>query len=209
MTGNTFKYGMYVAHFYWVGRHPGHAVPRHLHDAVLLLRPHQVRAGLPEAALRREDAGAQRDRLRGDDPAGVGHQPVRDGAGAAHLPGLGLGRQHVGLGGHRRRLRHPRRPDVGDLHRDHPVLPHLVRPVPGVGVRHHRDRRPAGDLRPRPRRVRDAVVDVRRSDPERHADHLGRHRPRPRLRALVRLLDHRLPRRPAGLLGQGPARRPA
>ncbi len=42
---------------------------------------------------------------------------------------------------------------------------------------------------------------------ERHDDHLGRYRPGPRLRALVRLLDHRLPRGAARLLGQGPARR--
>jgi SSS family solute:Na+ symporter len=33
MTGNTYKYGMYVAHFYWIGA-SCHDFSRHLHDAV-------------------------------------------------------------------------------------------------------------------------------------------------------------------------------
>ena len=71
MTGNTFKYGMYVAHFYWIG-----AIPAMLFLGLYMMpfyyssRIHSV-PGLSEAPVRREDARAERVRLRGHDAAGV------------------------------------------------------------------------------------------------------------------------------------------
>src|SRR6185437_15397237 len=49
------------------GRHPGDGVPRHFHDAVLLRLTRPLGPGVPEAAVRREDPGAERHLIRGDD----------------------------------------------------------------------------------------------------------------------------------------------
>ena len=60
MSGIGAKYGIMTAHFYWVGAVPGDDLRRRLHDAVLLRQPRALRAGVPQAALRREDARAER-----------------------------------------------------------------------------------------------------------------------------------------------------
>ena len=64
MTGNTFKYGMYVAHFYWIG-----AIPAMLFLGIYMMPFYyssRIKSdpGLPQAPVRREDARAQRHRLR-------------------------------------------------------------------------------------------------------------------------------------------------
>ena len=58
---------MLTCHFYWIGRHSGHGLPGHLHDAVLLRLEGPQRARVSQAAFRREDAGVQRHLLRRDD----------------------------------------------------------------------------------------------------------------------------------------------
>ena len=181
MTGNTFKYGMYVAHFYWIG-----AIPAMLFLGIYMMpfyyssRIHSV-PGYLKLRFDEKTRVLNAIAFARHDPAGVGHQPVRDGAGAAHVPGLELGRQHVGLGRHRRRLRHAERPDVGDLHRDHPVLPDLVRPVPGVDV-WASSRSAACRRSSRAFPTAFATLWSTSGDPTQNgmADHLGRHRPRSR-----------------------------
>ncbi len=58
-------------------RGAGDAVRRRLHDAVLLRQPRAQRAGISEAALRREDSRAERRHLRRDDGVFVRHFDVR------------------------------------------------------------------------------------------------------------------------------------
>ena len=58
------------------GRHPGHAVRRRLHDAVLLRQQRAVRARIPQAALRRKDTRLQRHDVRRDDHLFLRHLDV-------------------------------------------------------------------------------------------------------------------------------------
>ena len=64
MAGNTYKYGMYVAHFYWIG-----AIPAMLFLGLYMMpfyyssRIHSV-PGYLQAAVRREDARAECCRFR-------------------------------------------------------------------------------------------------------------------------------------------------
>ncbi len=60
-------------------RGAGHAVRRRFHDAVLLRQPRAQRAGISEAAIRREDAGVERDHVRRDDGVFVRNFDVRAG----------------------------------------------------------------------------------------------------------------------------------
>ena len=67
----------------------------------------------------------------------------------------------------------------------------------------------AGEIFARiPAVLRQPLVHFGRRHPERDVGHLGGDRPRPGLRSLLRLLDHGLPGRAAGLFGEGPALRP-
>ena len=186
-------------------RHPGHAVPGAGHDALLLRLQGPLRAGVHAQALRQHGAPDQRDRLRPGPaahrrgqplPAGLDHQPP---AGLAAVGGAGRGRRHRLL------LHQPRRAVGGHLQRGPAVLRHYRGPAPpdpagpapgGLVGGAHREGHPGGVRGPghlrRPRRpapllARSAPVRLRLPRP------VGdRHRLRPGLRALLRLLDHQL-----------------
>ena len=58
MAASGAKYGITTSHFYWIGAIPAMVFVGRLHDAVLLRLARALGAGVPEAALRREDARA-------------------------------------------------------------------------------------------------------------------------------------------------------
>ena len=98
MAASGAKYGIMTSHFYWVGAIPAMVFVGHLHDAVLLRLQSPFGAGIPEAAVRREDAGVQCGLLRGDDRLLVGHLDACPGAAAGADPGLRLRLVHRGFG---------------------------------------------------------------------------------------------------------------
>ena len=197
-------------------RGPGDGLPRHRDDAVLLRLQGALRAGVPAAALQPADAPVQRAVVRVRDRADRGREPVRAGARARAAAGLADPARHRRRRRDRARLHHARRALLGDLQR-------------GAAVLHHpRGARAAGARRPaRRRRLGRAeggdphVGQGRRGLPARVGGHRRRqrHEPargvvdpdrlRPRLRALVRLLDDELRRGPARAVGQVARRRAA
>ncbi len=92
MAASGAKYGMMTSHFYWVG-----AIPAMVFLGIFMMPFYYgsqgaLGAGVPEAALRREDARAQRDLLRGDDRVFLGHLHVCDGAAARSCCSAGISR---------------------------------------------------------------------------------------------------------------------
>ena len=79
MAASGAKYGIATAHFYWVG-----AIPAMVFVGLFMMpfyygsKARSV-AGVPEAALRREDPRLQRHHLRGDDRLLLRHLHVRHG----------------------------------------------------------------------------------------------------------------------------------
>ena len=204
------------SHFYWVG-----AVPAMVFLGLVMMPFYygsKVRS-VPEYLRRRfntADPPVQRLELRARLGADRRRQPVR--AGARRSRRCWAGRSgsrsslrprfvlaYITLGGLSSRdlqrgaavLRHPRRADP-DRHRGPVQGRRLGRPV-----------RPA--WRP-PRPGRGAVQPGAAPASATVTNPLGelaRHRVRPRLRAVVRLLDHQLRRGAARAVGQGPVRRPS
>ena len=122
MAASGAKYGIMTSHFYWVG-----AIPAMVFLGIFMMPFYYgsqgpLGAGIPEAAVRREDAGLQRDLLRGDDGLLLRHLDVRAGQAARAAAGLEFRLQHVRLRRDRAGLYLPRRPDVGDLQRGAAVL---------------------------------------------------------------------------------------
>ena len=193
-------------------RDPGHALPRHRDDAVLLHLEDPLGPRLPPAPVRRIEPGARGRLVRVHDRSDERHQHVLDGAGDEGGARLGHQLQHLGLVADGRRLRRARRAQVGDLQRGAPVRPDLGRsaadPDPGP-VRGRRLERLAGEDRraARPRRLHARLEHARPVPGQPDGGPLDGDRLRPRLGDLVRLLDDRLPGRPARARGQGPPRR--
>ena len=197
MAASGAKYGIMTSHFYWVG-----AIPAMLFVGVFMMPFYYGSQGpqrprISQAPLRREDPRLQRPDLRGDDRVLVGDQHVRDGRAAVAPARLEHPRQHRHLGGRGAGLHLAGRPGQRDLQRGAPVLHDRLR-LRAAGLsgpaRGRRLGRPEGED---PRNLR-ALVDqprLTRGQPD------GRRVVRPgdgaRLRAVVRLLVHRLPRRPA------------
>ena len=195
-------------------RGPGHGVPRHRHDAVLLRVTGPQRAGVPAPAVQPGHAPVQRPDVRAGRGADRRREPVRPGPGhqrADRLADLAVDRR---LGAVRAGLHHPRRAVRRDLQRGAAVL------------RDHRRAGPAGDHRAAQRRRLERPAGQDRSHQagrqcllhlerrrgralDQPAGRLDRHRLRARLRPVVRLLDHELRRGPARPVGQGPVRGPA
>ena len=195
-------------------RGPGHGVPRHRHDAVLLRVTGPQRAGVPAPALQPGHAPVQRPDVRAGRGADRRREPVRPGPDhprADRLADLAVDRR---LGAVRAGLHHPRRAVRRDLQRGAAVL------------RDHRGAGPAGDHRTASRRRverpagqgrshqagRQRLLELERRRGralDQPARRLDRHRLRARLRPVVRLLDHELRRGPARPVGQGPVRGPA
>ncbi len=190
-------------------RHPGDGLRRHLHDAVLLRLASAIRAGVPEAPLRREDPRLQRDHVRRDDGLLLRHLDVRPGQAAGADARLELPCEHPAVGRHRAGLHLPGRPDLGDLQRSAAVLPHRAG-IPAAGAaraqgrgrleRAHRASsrrsRPTRDTTPAPGRAPGAIS--MRASCQSHGRRVVRHGDGPGVRALVRLLVHGLPGRAAG-----------
>ena len=79
MAASGAKYGIATSHFYWVGAIPAMVFVGALHDAVLLRLAGALGAGIPAAALRREDPRLQRHFLCGHDGVLVRDLDVRHG----------------------------------------------------------------------------------------------------------------------------------
>ncbi|CAA9324048.1 MAG: Predicted sodium-dependent galactose transporter, partial [uncultured Gemmatimonadaceae bacterium] len=188
-------------------RDPGDGVRRALHDAVLLRVARALRARVPQAPVRREDPHAQRGELRDHDDLLVGDLDVRDGQAVQPAPRLELRRERRRLGRDRARLRVRRRPHERDLQRGAAVLHDRLRlraarvARAAVGGRVGRPHGAAQRGRGHPRARRGIVHARVAGDGERGDEPRGRGvvraRDGARLRALVRLLVHRLPRRAA------------
>ncbi len=187
--------------------HPGHGLPGHLHDAVLLRQPRPDRARVPQAPLQRGDAGPQRHLVRRHDRPHERHQSLRHGPALQDHARLVPHREHPLRRRRRPPLRLLGRPVLLDLQRGHPVLPHLARP--------HARRLPRTQAGRRLRRLHGQAPgdppplgQVPRHEQQSPGRRLVRGRHGPRLRPVVRLLDDRLPRRPAGPGLEEPRRRP-
>ena len=196
-------------------RDPGHGLPRPGDDALLLRLEGPQRARVPAAALQPADARLQRAVLRRGDRADRRREPLRARAGAGAAAGLADPPRHRRGRGDRARLHHARRPQLGDLQRGAPVLRDPRRADPADDRRADRRRRlgrpQAVDRRDEGRRQAAAVVGGHRR--RQRGQPAGRlvdpDRLRPRVRALVRLLDDELRRGPARAVGQEPRRGPA
>ena len=109
--------------FLLAGRGSGHGFRGRVHDAVLLRQSRAECAGVPEAALRREDARLERDHVRDHDHLLLRHQHVR--TRAAISVGLGLEFHKFGpaFRRHCAGLYVARRAHERDLQRSGPVFP--------------------------------------------------------------------------------------
>ena len=108
-------------------RDPGDAVRGPLHDAVLLRLARPLRARVPQAALRREDADAQRGHLRGDDDLLLRHLHVRDGQAASSCCSAGTSTSASSSRPWSCCLHAPRRTHQRHLQRGAAVLPDRLR----------------------------------------------------------------------------------
>ena len=104
-------------------RHPGHDLPRPVHDAVLLRVPGPFGPRVPAPPLRREDPCGQRRVVRRDDRILVGHLALRHGEASQPAARLELRREHPGRGVRGPRVHLPGRPHECDLQRGAAVLP--------------------------------------------------------------------------------------
>jgi hypothetical protein len=107
---------------------PGHGLPGHRDDALLLQLQGAQRPRVPAAALQRRHPRPQLAQLRGGHGADRRGQPVRHGSG--HPPAARLADPHLDRagGGDRARLHHPGRSLLGHLQRGAAVLRHPGRP---------------------------------------------------------------------------------
>ena len=208
----AYQYGILATHWYWIGAIPAmlflgivmmpfyyisktHSVPGYL----------QLRFGEPSRALSAVS-------LRLHDRADERHQHVLDGAGDEGRARLGHQLQHLGFVAHGGRLRRAGRLALGDLQRSAAVRADLAGRAadPDSGPdRSRRLDRPAGAHPPRTRRpgLHAPVAHPGLVQRQPHGHPLDRHRARPGLGDLVRLLDHGLPGGAARAGGQGSARR--
>ncbi|CAA9366566.1 MAG: Predicted sodium-dependent galactose transporter, partial [uncultured Nocardioidaceae bacterium] len=178
------------------------AVPRRGHDAVLLRLEGPVGPGVHAPEVRHRRPPGQRAELRDRPGPHRRHQPVparHDHRGPARLePARGPRRGGRG----RAHLHRARRPLGGDLQRGAAVLRHRGRAA-AADDRRPEQRRRLGRAHPADHRAgrRGAALLVagHRADRHRQPGAVG-HRPRlrPRLRAVLRLLDDELRRGPAG-----------
>ena len=192
-------------------RGAGHGLPRHRDDALLLRLQGPIGAGVPAPALQQADAPLQRADLRVRDRADRRREPVRARARAQADAGLADPARHRRRRRRRARLHHARRPLLGDLQRGAAVLRDPRRPDPADHRRAARRRRlggPQGGGRDQDRRRPLPLVaghgGRQRRQPARRV--LGPDRLRPRLRALVRVLDDELRGGPARAQRQEPER---
>ncbi len=201
------------------GRHPRDALPGGGDDALLLHLEDPLGSRLFEAALRRAGPRALGGLLRLHDRADERHQHVLDGPGAEGGARLGHPLLDLGRLDHGGRLRDPGRPALGHLQRGAAIRADLAGRAADPHSRPDRDgrleRHDRAHLAKLPRPGLHPPLahhGLVRRQPDGHS--LDRHRLRPRLGDLVRLLDHRLPggaaraRRPRPALSQaGPHHR--
>ncbi len=202
-TGGTIKYGMFVSHFYWIGAIPAmlflglfmmpfyysskiHSIPGYL-----LLRFDEKTRVLNAIAFAVMTVLDER------------YQHVSDGAGVSCCVGMEHGCFHLDQRSGGRLLHHVGRADVCDFYGNRAVFPDLVRFVPRVAARYHRSGRIEPDLCRIAGHHGRVVVHRRGRQPQRHGRYLGGNRARSGIRAVFRLLDHRLPAGTARFFGQG------
>ena len=215
MSANGAQYGIATVNYYWIGAIPAMVFLGPRDDAVLLRLQGPVGARVPAAALQRPQPHLQLGHVRPRHRPDRGREPVRAGAGARAAARLADHRRHRRGRRDRHGLHQPRRPLVGDLQRGAAVLrdPRGADPDHGDRPRRRRRLERADGRRPRelarrarPARARGHLA-RQRDEPDRRV--LDRARVRPRLRALVRLLDDELRRGPARAVGEGPVGRAA
>ena len=206
----AYQYGILATHWYWIGAIPAmlflgivmmpfyyisktHSVPGYL----------QLRFGEPARALSRR-------LVRLHDRADERHQHVLDGAGDEGGAGLGHPLQHLGFVADGGGLRGAGRAALGDFQRGAAVRADLAGRAADPDPRADRDRRlerhGGAHLAQLSRPGLHAPVAHARlvlRQPDGHP--LDRHRVRPRLGDLVRLLDHGFPGGAARARGQGSA----
>ena len=217
MAANGAQYGVATVNYYWIG-----AIPAMVFLGLVMMPFYygsKVRSVPEYLLLRFNDAVAQVQLVdvRARDGPDRRREPVRARARAEAPARLADPRRHRRRGGHRRRptsrLGGLSSAIYNEVLQFFVILAALI-PIAIVGLhRRRRLERPEGQDQATPRSARPGLHALQGTTPGDVTNPIGvdldRDRVRPRLRALVRLLDDELRRGPARAVGQGPVAPPS